>query len=152
MTIKPLTDKQHRFCEEFIKPGMDQAKALRAAGYTEKYVNTGGNGILKNPAIKAKIEELRKPLEKKYGVSRSKQIERLESIIEDSELDKDRLKAIEIVNKMLGLNEPEQVAIMHVRDDLQNTLKKAQRILEEYGYTVISPKDDQSCLKIKGDR
>lgn len=137
MTLRPLTDKQHRFCEEFIKPGMDQAKALRAAGYTEKYVNTGGNGILKNPAIKAKIEELRKPLEKKYGVSRSKQIERLESIIAEAEKDSDRLKAIEIMNKMMGLNEPDKVEVTNViRDDLQTTLKKAQRILEEYGYTV----------------
>ena len=137
MTIKPLTDRQLLFCEEFVKPGMDLSKALRAAGYSARYVDNGGTGILKNPRIAAKIEELRKPLEKKYGVSRSKQIERLESIIEDSELDKDRLKAIEIMNKMMGLNEPDKVEVTNViRDDLQTTLKKAQRILEEYGYTV----------------
>jgi phage terminase small subunit len=140
MTLRPLTDRQIRFCQEFIKPGMDQAKALRAAGYAEQYINVGGRQILKNPAIAAKIEELRKPLEKQYNVSRSKQIERLEGIIEDSERDADKLKAIEIMNKMMGLNEPEKLQVTHViRDDLETKLKKCTRLLVENGYKVIPP-------------
>jgi len=135
----PLTDKQLRFCQIFASEGATILSAMIGAGYTEQYARTGGRGMENDPRIKAKIEELRKPLEKKFGVNREKQIERLEDVINDYEAKhSDRLKAIEIMNKMMGLNEPEKHEVSHsvLSDDLETTIAKAIRILKENGYKV----------------
>jgi len=139
----PLTDQQVRFCHEFVKPKAKIVDSLLAAGYSPKYALCGGNGLLGNPRIKAKIEELRKPIEKQFQISRAKQIERLEAVVEDCDAkNSDRLKAIEIINKMMGLNEPEKHEVAHcvLRDDLETTLKKAERLLVENGYEVRKKK------------
>ena len=108
-----LNEKQKKFCEEYI---LDW-NATRA--YQETYPNASyetsnvnGSKLLVKASIKAYIEEIQKDLQKLAGISKLSVLNKLKDIInvDDTETiaTKDKLKALEVVNKMLGFNDPEK--------------------------------------------
>ena len=107
--INELSNKQKKFCEEYI---LDW-NATRA--YQETYPNASyetsnvnGSKLLVKASIKAYIEEIQLDLQKLAGISRLSIIQDLQKIQKESEKSKDKTKAIEVINKMLGFNAPEQ--------------------------------------------
>jgi phage terminase small subunit len=66
-----LTEKQKRFCEEWIFD-FNASRAARVAGYSEDTAGAIGHENLKKPEIQAYIKELRDDLEKTSGISRLK--------------------------------------------------------------------------------
>lgn len=58
-----LTEKQRRFCEEYLKDGNATQAAIRA-GYKEKAAYSMGAENLKKPQVKSYMEELMKQAKK----------------------------------------------------------------------------------------
>lgn len=109
MEGKPLTPKQKIFCEEYIID-WNASRAARAAGYSEKTAKDIGCENLAKPNIQAYIAEIQEDLQKQAGISRLSIINELKKIVKDSDDDekREKIKAIEVINKMLGFNAAEQ--------------------------------------------
>lgn len=106
-----LTNKQRRFCEEYVID-WNATRAAKAAGYSEKTAYSIGQENLKKPEIQAFLEEIQKDISKLAGVSALRNINKLVEIAfaeDEKTRHTDRIKAIEVINKMLGLNEPEKI-------------------------------------------
>jgi len=114
MNFKDLTDKQKQFCKEYVTDWNATRSAI-AAGYSEKTAQMIGSENLTKPIINAYIEHIQKDLLKLCGVSVLGNVTKLKEIIEDDLTDKvsDKLKALEIINKMLGLNAPDKQELKH---------------------------------------
>ena len=114
MNFKDLTDKQKQFCKEYVTDWNATRSAI-AAGYSEKTAKEIGCENLTKPNINAYIEHIQKDLLKLCGVSVLGNVTKLKEIIEDDLTDKvsDKLKALEIINKMLGLNAPDKSELKH---------------------------------------
>ena len=107
---KELTPKQRLFCEEYILD-WNATRAAKAAGYSENTAQQIGSENLLKPLIKEYIEEIQKDIAKLAGISRLSIINDLIKIKDNAEQDKDSLKAIEVINKMIGLNEPDKTEV-----------------------------------------
>ena len=151
-----LTDKQRRFCEEYVIDWNATRSAI-AAGYSEKTAYSIGQENLKKPEIKEYIGKIKNQLEEQAGLSALKNLLELKKVAfsnisdlkdgwnqnkEFSELPEsvkaaisevytesivlggdegngilnktkvkmhDKMKAIEMINKMLGYNSPEKI-------------------------------------------
>lgn len=107
-----LTDKQKRFCEEYVVD-WNATRAAIAAGYSEKTAYSIGQENLKKPEIEEYIGKIKNDLEKQAGISALMIIKELKKIafLDDEVYEKasDRIKAIEVINKMLGFNSPEKI-------------------------------------------
>ena len=107
-----LTDKQKRFCEEYVIDWNATRSAI-AAGYSEKTAYSIGQENLKKPEISGHIEKIKNNLQELSGISSLRIILELKRIalMEDDTYEKasDRLKAIEVINKMLGYNSPDKI-------------------------------------------
>lgn len=64
-----LTEKQRRFCEEYIFD-FNATRAAKVAGYSENTATEIGSENLTKPNIQAYIKELQGDLEKTAGISR----------------------------------------------------------------------------------
>lgn len=110
---KELTYKQQIFCQEYA---IDY-NATRA--YMVAYPNiskdqtaaSAGGRLLRNVEIEKRIKELQANIAETCGISRIMIVNKLKAIAlqGEEETQKECLKAIEIVNKMLGYNEPEKI-------------------------------------------
>ncbi|MEH0154798.1 terminase small subunit [Limibacter armeniacum] len=153
---KKLSDKQRRFCEEYIID-WNATRAAIAAGYSERTAYSMGNENLKKPEIQEVLNELRTDIAKQAGLSALKvalelkkiafaspanlrkdwrELKDWEDLTEDekaaisairvnNKFDKDglhlieevnyemynKLKALEMLNKQLGFNEPDKQEI-----------------------------------------
>jgi len=105
---KELTNQQKKFCEEYILD-WNGARAARDAGYSENTAREQASRLLTKVHIEAYIKEIQDDLQKQAGISRLSNVNVLKKIIDDKKADfRDKMKAIEVVNKMLGFNAPEQ--------------------------------------------
>ena len=97
-----LNARQKSFCEFYVVSGNATDAAIKA-GYKEKYAGVNADKLLKNTNIQKYIEELQ---EKAKGNRIMTAIERREfltkMILKEETKDTDRLKAVDILNKMDG--------------------------------------------------
>lgn len=97
-----LNARQKAFCEYYVASGNATDSAIKA-GYKEKYAGVNADKLLKNTNIQKYIEELQ---EKAKGNRIMTAIERREfltkMILKEETKDTDRLKAVDILNKMDG--------------------------------------------------
>ena len=109
-----LTDKQRRFCEEYVID-WNATRAAIAAGYSENTASETGYENLRKPQIAEYIDQIKSRLEEAAGISAVKVLLELKNIAflneEGFTIEKssDRLKSLEIINKMLGYNSPEKI-------------------------------------------
>jgi len=104
---KDLTDKQKIFCREYVTD-WNATRAAIAAGYSKNTASEIGWENLRKPQIEKYIDHIQKDLIKLCGVSTLSNVEYLKKILERKEKTTDQIKAIEVINKMLGLNAPEK--------------------------------------------
>ena len=124
MNKQNLTPKQEIFCHEYVLD-WNASRAARVAGYSEKTAKEIGCNLLTKVNIKAYIEEIQQDLGKLAGVSALKNIKLLLEIAENKEeKTADQLKAIEVVNKMLGHNAPEKKEV-----NLKGTVDEPVKII-----------------------
>ena len=116
MDFKELTDKQKIFAKEYVTH-WSGVKAYQTA-YSDSEYNTAkvnASKLLTNTNIKNYIEHIQKDLLKLCGVCVLGNVMKLKEIIEDDLTDKpsDKIKALEVINKMLGLNAPDKSETKH---------------------------------------
>ena len=101
-----LTAKQEAFVQNILQ-GMSQADAYRSAydtkRMTEKTVWESASKLMANPKVATRLKELRDELASEAIMSAQKRLEWLTGIIKnDNESTGDKLKAVDIMNKMQG--------------------------------------------------
>ncbi len=109
-----LTDKQRAFVDEYLVNGFNATQAYLTV-YTDCKSEDGARAssskLLTNPNIQEYLEEARKEIKEMSRMSKAEKLEIAEEIMTDKagERTLDRLKAMEIHNKMTGDNEPDKV-------------------------------------------
>ena len=102
-----LTAKQEEFAKAIVE-GMNQADAYRSAYNTSRMSDNAiyreASLLMSNPKVTQRISELRSELAKPTIKTAQERMEWLTQLIEnDEESTGDKLKAVDILNKMDGL-------------------------------------------------
>lgn len=121
-----LTAKQEKFVQGIID-GMSQADAYRSAYDTsrmsDKTVYEKASRMMSDDKIRARLEELRGNMIAPSIMSAQKRLEWLTELIQsDEEGTGDKLKAIEIMNKMTGEYVQRVVADVSYEDSLRKVV------------------------------
>lgn len=97
-----LTERQKRFAEYYAQCGNTVQSAI-SAGYSEKYANSDACKILENPRVAEYIRQLtEKAQDSRIMTAKERQIT-LSDIAKETEYEpSDRIKAIDVLNKMTG--------------------------------------------------
>ena len=101
-----LTAKQEQFAQNIIK-GMSQADAYRSAyntsRMTDKTIHENASRLANDSKVSARIAELRGQISKENIMTAQKRLEWLTEAIQSEEVSiNDKLKAIDIMNRMQG--------------------------------------------------
>lgn len=122
-----LNDKQKRFCEEYVID-WNATRAAKAAGYSEKTAKEIGCENLTKPNISEYIEEIQKDMAKLSGLSMLSNLNELKAILtKGKEHTKDKIRAIEVINKMLDFNSPEKSERI-LKDETQTPEEREKEI------------------------
>lgn len=109
-----LTNKQQRFVDEYLID-LNSTQAAIRAGYSEKTAYSIGNENLSKPEIKAAIEESQAKTADRLQITKESLIQDLLAIKDlcftEPKVIHNSIKAIEVINKMLGYNEPDKTDI-----------------------------------------
>lgn len=111
MTIdKQITDKEKRFCLEYIANNFNACDAAKKAGYSEEYYLKNSYKLPKKLRIKEFIAERIAETEKKLEITFEWKLLKLKNIIEDFHKvePKTAINAISELNKMQGHYSPEK--------------------------------------------
>ena len=105
-----LNPKQQLFVEEYLIDFNATQAAIRA-GYSENTAYSQGPRLLDNVEIQMEIEKGKQKLIKKLDIKKEDIIRDLIRIKEDNieDFPPHALKALEMLNKMLGFNEPDKI-------------------------------------------
>lgn len=94
--------RQKAFCEYYVGCG-NATESAKKAGYSDIYSKTRTNVLLQNVEICRYIEELQKKAQSSRIMSAIERREWLTELVKDKKAkDTDRLKALDILNKMDG--------------------------------------------------
>ena len=136
------TEKQRRFCDEYIKTG-NATQAAVAAGYSEKTARHTGSENLTKPDIRARIDQRLAELQSERTADAQEVLEYLTSVMRGEHTEpilrlcgdgeqcieqvpvseRDRLKAAELIGKRYGMFDRRI-------DELAEPLAEAKKILE----------------------
>lgn len=109
--MENLTPKQRIFCEEYVID-WNATRAAIKAGYSESSAYAIGSENLKKLELQQYIEHIQKDLSKLAGVSALMNVKELHKIAFDPEgKPMEKMKAIEVINKMLGYDSPDKLDI-----------------------------------------
>jgi phage terminase small subunit len=98
-----LNEQQEKFCLEFRRHNGNKKEAAIAAGYSKKSASALASQLLKLPKVQKRIQELAKDAERKTIISIIERQQVLSEIARDpTKEDRDRIRAIDILNKMDG--------------------------------------------------
>ena len=102
--MSKLTEKQKRFCEEYLIDFNATQAALRA-GFSQKTAYSIGDENLRKPEIQSEIQSLIKKRSERTGINADIVIKELVKIaLADTEITgKEKMKALELLGKHLGL-------------------------------------------------
>lgn len=127
-----LTDKQQRFVEEYLID-MNATQAAIRAGYSVKTADVIGSENLVKPNIAEAIKEAQQKTSQKLEVTRENALEILLRMQATNEYVNPNasLKAMDMVIKMLGLNEPIKTDVTTNGKDIQQEIK----------ISIIKPKE-----------
>ncbi|MCJ7482643.1 MAG: terminase small subunit [Thermodesulfovibrionales bacterium] len=108
MNTKPLTDKQKRFCEEYILD-LNATQAALRAGYCANTVNQTGPANLVKVGIKKEIDRLKAIKSKEIGLTAEFIINNLRSIAVNNAESSPAVsvRAFELLGKVKGIFEPD---------------------------------------------
>ena len=103
--LPKLTAKQARFVHEYLID-LNATQAAIRAGYKEKNANNTASVMLANSKIQAAIQEMRISREKSSMITAEWVRRQIAEIAQKEDAkDQDRLKALDMLAKMLGLYE-----------------------------------------------
>ncbi len=109
MEDKKLTPKQELFVKEYLI-SFNATKAAENAGYSKKTAMKIGSENLQKPEIAAAIKKEQDKTSTRLQITREDLIQDLVDIKNSQKTDfpPTAIKAIEVIAKMLGLNEPDK--------------------------------------------
>ena len=97
-----MTHRQELFIQEYIKTGNATSSAIKA-GYSKRTARSIGQRLLKNVDIKKKINELSQKIACNSIMTAKERQEYLTKLINAADVKvSDKLKALDILNKMTG--------------------------------------------------
>ncbi|MGM9649233.1 MAG: terminase small subunit [Butyricicoccaceae bacterium] len=97
-----MTERQKKFAEYYAQCG-NAAEAARRAGYSESYAAHRTDEMLRNVEIMNYIRELTEKTQSERILTAVRRQEILSELAEDHAVEvKDRIKAIDVLNKMTG--------------------------------------------------
>ena len=105
ITTQELTDRQARFCEEYLID-LNATQAAIRTGYSEKTANEQGARLLANVSVQEKIAELKAERSKRTEITQDSVIQELAAVARAEVKGVravDKLKALELLGKHLGM-------------------------------------------------
>lgn len=105
ITTQELTDRQARFCEEYLID-LNATQAAIRTGYSEKTANEQGARLLANVSVQGKIAELKAERAKRTEMTQDSVIQELAAVARAEVKGVravDKLKALELLGKHLGM-------------------------------------------------
>lgn len=112
---RPLPNvRREAFCQHYAGDCWgNAAEAYRRAGYAAKGAETAGPRLYRAVEVKARIAQLRTEACGDLGVDRYWILRRRREIAETALLPADRLRALDQLERALGLSVPERVQVEH---------------------------------------
>lgn len=106
-----MTDKQKKFCDEYLID-LNATQAAMRAGYSKKTAYSIGDENLRKPELQEYIQKRQKEGQERAEITRGDIIDQLKSIgFVDLDVDNikatDKIKALELMARMLGLDKPD---------------------------------------------
>jgi phage terminase small subunit len=126
-----LTDKQERFCQEYVVD-LNSAAAARRAGYSEKTANRLGSRLLSNVDIQRRISELQDGRVKRCEITADEVVKKLRAISEMwPQNPSAACRALELLGKHIGLwdSRQQQAAVIPIQVILSQPV--AERLAAE---------------------
>ena len=106
-SMSRLTSKMEKFCHEYLID-LNATRAAIRAGYSKKTARVIGPENLIKPAVAERIAELSKKRVKATDITAEKVLQAIADISYDvDEKTQDRLRALEMLAKHLGLMQPD---------------------------------------------
>ena len=119
--LPKLKPKQARFVRAYIDNGGNATQAAITAGYNQKTARQIGSENLTKPYIQEAIRELTEAREKSAGITAEWVRQQIAQIAQnESAKDQDRLKALDMLAKMLGLYEKKEEEQQGIRVVIQD--------------------------------
>jgi phage terminase small subunit len=114
--MSKLTEKQKRFCEEYLIDSNATQSAVRA-GYSPKTAYRIGAELLQKTSVAEYIKKLREEQSKRTKITADEVLNELKNVaLAQAEiLGRDKVKALELLGKHLGMFE-EKVSVTHEED------------------------------------
>jgi phage terminase small subunit len=111
-----LTEKQKRFCEEYLIDLNATQSAIRA-GYSPKTAYRIGAELLQKTSVAEYLKTLREEQSKRTGITADEVLIELRNVAfaKAEILGRDKVKALELLGKHLGMFE-EKVSVSHEED------------------------------------
>ena len=106
--MRTLTDKQKRFCQEYVIDNNATQAAIRA-GYSEDTARQIGSENLSKLYISDYIAELRKEKSEELNITLNDMLKLELHIAHGGEKDSDKLRAIDQISKKLGFYEKDNL-------------------------------------------
>lgn len=103
-----MTDKQKRFCEEYLID-LNATKAAIRAGYAEKAAYSQGQRLLKNVEVAELITKLKAKQSERTGITADRVLAELSKLgfADMAEVESfraaDKLRALELIGKHIGM-------------------------------------------------
>ena len=124
-----LTEKQKRFADEYLTD-LNATQAAIRAGYSEKTARSIGQRLLTKVDIQKYIQERLKERQERFEITQEMIVNELCKLgfaEVDTELLKpsDKIKALELTARMLGLDRPESESNSGIMEELIKGLKNA---------------------------
>jgi len=128
-----LTDKQERFCQEYIIDG-NAAAACRRAGYSERSARITGHRLLTKDDIRRRVSELQAEQVGRTQVDADFVVERLRAIADQWQINPSAAcRALELLGRHLGIferdNRQQQTAVIPIQVMLSRPV--AERLAAE---------------------
>ena len=113
---KILKGKQKAWADSYLSNGNNGTEASRQAGYkgNDNTLCSVGKENLRKPHIKAYIDARQLKDAKNLGITRDTLLQDIKDIMSNAQTDGQHsvcMKGVELMTKMLGLNEPEKIEV-----------------------------------------
>lgn len=139
-----LNPKQLLFIKYYLQ-SFNAVQSLIKAGYKTKNARSYAVQLLSKPYIQDKLNKTKQLIEKQTMVTFEKKVNYLWSMVQDESIKSDdKIKAIEVLNKMQGHNAPERHVNVHldISDDMREAREK-YLLTHEQSVQVIDRQDVQ---------
>ena len=132
-----LTDKQRKFCDEYLID-LNATQAAIRAGYTEKYANTNASKLLQNTTIKSYIDEKLAELQSQKVADQQEVMEYLTAVMRG-----------EKTEPLLVLDGEGTQKVINAVPPVQARTKAAELLGKRYSLFVDKQEITQRTIEIK---